>query len=273
MAIDPRMLGAPSPEVGASSGAPLEPGELIRWAAHTQIPCQDAVAQRGGVLALADGAGVGPAARPGCEHEVDWFSQRLVDAVVDHLSPADALGPVVGEPVGLREAVAHGIEAVRAAHPQCDADTGPWSTLTMARVVGDELEFLALCDSSLIVEFVDGQVLQVIDDRLDGVNAPGASMNAPGGWWSARGDVRAAEEARTGSFPLADVRRAWLASDGATRPLETWHQYDAAEWARRAAEDTLALAHSIRTHETETAAEMTAAGRKAHDDLTILRVV
>ena len=168
MGVDPRMLGPASPEVGPSTGAPLEVGELVRWAAHTAIPCQDAAGwrplqgsaaagHRAGVAVLADGAGVSADLRPGCEHEVDWFSTALVTAVLDRLAPTNALGPVVGEPVALSDAVAGALDAVRAQHPQCDADAGPWATLVVTRALGDELEYWVLCDSSLVVQFTDGQ--------------------------------------------------------------------------------------------------------------------
>lgn len=289
MGIDRRMLGPVSPEVGPSHGAPLEPGGRVRWAAHTAIDCQDAAAWRalpaaGGRAAVgvvADGAGVGPELRPGCEHPVDWFSTRLVDAVLARLSPADALGPVVGEPPALADAVAGALECVRGAHPGCDADTGPWATLAVARAVGDRLEYFVLCDSSLVVRFTDGQVLQVIDGRLDALvggwagtgPSPASVMNTPGGWWSARADVRAADEGLTGSFALEEVEAAWLATDGATRPIEMFRTLDAPAWAEAVARDPWALAHGIRAHETEHAERLRAGGHKVHDDIAILRVV
>ncbi len=289
MGVDPRMLGPASPEVGPSTGAPLEPGELIRWAAHTAIPCQDAAGwrplphagERAGVAVLADGAGVARQLRAGCQHEVDWFSDHLVTSVLDRLAPQDALGPVVGEPPSLAGAVAGALEAVRGAHPGCDADAGPWATLTIARAAGDRLEYFVLCDSSLVVAFTDGQVLQLADTRLEdraGGWAPGGPspvevMNTSGGWWSARADARAADEGLTGSFALAEVAAAWVASDGATRPIEMFGTLGATEWAERASRDPWALAHGIRSHETAHEGELRSLGHKVHDDLTIVRVL
>lgn len=292
MGVDPRMLGPASPEVGPSTGAPLEVGELVRWAAHTAIPCQDAAGwrplqgsaaagHRAGVAVLADGAGVSADLRPGCEHEVDWFSTALVTAVLDRLAPTNALGPVVGEPVALSDAVAGALDAVRAQHPQCDADAGPWATLVVTRALGDELEYWVLCDSSLVVQFTDGQVLQLLDERLEAVAggwraggpSPTQTMNTPGGWWSARADVRAAGQGLTGSFPLADVRAAWLASDGATRPIELYRTHDAQAWGEAVAQDPWALAHGIRAYEAQHEAALREAGTKVHDDIAILRAV
>ncbi|WP_462417926.1 PP2C family serine/threonine-protein phosphatase [Kytococcus sp. Marseille-QA3725] len=289
MGIDPRMLATASPEVGPGTGAPLEPGEMIRWAAHTEITCQDAAGyrpyyyagERAGAAALSDGAGVGPELRPGCEHEVDWFSEQLVTAVLDRLVPRDALGPVVGQPPSLREVVADALDTVSGAHPQCDADRGPWATLAVTRALGDRLEYFVLSDSSLVVRFTDGQVLQVLDGRLDELTggwsgqepSPAQRMNRRDGWWSARADARAATEGLVGSFDLDDVEAAWLASDGATRPIEMFGTHDAVTWTEAVERDPWALAHGIRTHETEQAEELRERGSKVHDDIAILRVV
>ena len=37
----------------------------------------------------------------------------------------------------------------------------------VTRALGYELEYWVLCDSSLVVQFTDGQVLQLLDERLD----------------------------------------------------------------------------------------------------------
>ena len=55
-----------------------------------------------------------------------------------------------------------------------------------------------------------------------------ARRNQPGGYWIAKDDPRAAEEAVTGAVPLADLSRLALLSNGAARVVDP---YRLASWA------------------------------------------
>ena len=66
---------------------------------------------------------------------------------------------------------------------------------------------------------------------------------------------------------------AWLASDGATRPIELHRTHDAQAWGEAVARDPRALAHGIRAYEAQHEAALREAGTKVHDDIAILRAV
>jgi hypothetical protein len=129
--------------------------------------------------------------------------------------------------------VAEAIEGLCRRHgPACDLGNpdSPSATIAMLRVSGSDLDYLVLCDSSIVVE--RGTGFQVITDdrtaRLPAYDAASVARlrNAPGGFWVASTDPRAAGEALTGRIPLNDVRRAAVLTDGAARLVErfghTW---------------------------------------------------
>src|SRR5690625_6859289 len=75
--------------------------------AATPARNEDAAGALGETAVMLDGAGVPPRFRAGCEHSVAWFSHTLA---------AQLLLRAQDRSVGLREALAGAIEAVRDLH-------------------------------------------------------------------------------------------------------------------------------------------------------------
>src|SRR5699024_3936632 len=101
-----------------------------------------------------------------------------------------------------------------------------------------------------------------------GPEAIEARRNAPGGFWVARHEPGAAEQALAGRTPLRDLRAAHLVSDGITRAVDLLGMLDDASLARSLREDPHALLPALR----RAAAGLSGPGRprKLHDDATVL---
>lgn len=252
---------------------------------------EDAVATFPGGAVLADGAGLPAALRAGCRHSVAWYSTSLADLVA-----ARATDPRTA----LTDAVRGAIAQVSASHDGCTLAGGsPSATLAAVRVEGDRLHHLALADSSILL-VRDDDVVHVCDDRIDRTVAPMAAAllarwretgeytgeaahlesyrrtgerlrNTPGGFWVAHTDPAAADEALTGSTPLAGVRAVVLASDGAMcgARLLGLHSVDDAARAFVAGRADAVLAQ-IRDAESARAEELALDRTKTHDDMTVL---
>lgn len=197
---------------------------------------------------LLDGSG-GPSELPsGCRHGTPWFVRQLGARLLAAME--------TDRDEKLPDILARCITAVADLHKdECDLDAlgAPASMVVMARVAGDDFEYLVLGDSTLVFETDDG-VTVVSDHRIDDVAAAEkAAMtalpvgtpehqaarikfvrlqqslrNVPGGYWIGSHDPAAAYEALTGSLPARDIKRAALMSDGVTRFVEfdlgTWHE-------------------------------------------------
>ena len=190
---------------------------------------------------LLDGAG-GPAEMPtGCEHGTDWYVRQL---------GAWLLAGMGGQPgTALTELLARGISEVAARHAgTCDlGDPGtPSTTVVMARLGPDAVEYLVLGDSTLLIDR-DGREPAVITDqrieevavaeqeamkalptgtaghfaaRVRFVGRQRELRNRPGGYWITSTDPAAAAQAFTGTVPAGGLRTVTLLSDGATRFIE-----------------------------------------------------
>ncbi|MDN5900277.1 MAG: protein phosphatase 2C domain-containing protein [Brachybacterium sp.] len=229
---------------------------------------EDAGGVLGSVAVVLDGAGVPSRFRAGCHHSVAWFSHALA---------ARLLGRAQDPSVPLRQALAGAIEEVRALHEgECDLDRGsPSATAVAVRWGADHLEHLVLCDAALLLEGADGTTTRLTDRRLEavtraetGAEAIEARRNVPGGFWVARHEPEAAEQALVGSTALSSLRGAHLVSDGITRAVDLLGMHDDSSLARSLREDPAALLRSLRRGE-----ERLPAGRrprKLHDDATVL---
>lgn len=256
---------------------------------------EDAVAidPAGRAAVLIDGAGLPAQLRGGCTHSVRWYARTLAAALLDRL----VQGPTTTPAEALRGAIAQ----VLASHgPGCRPQDGsPSATVAAWRIVGDEVEYAVLADSSLFVRRRDGSVREITDDRLDEVVTPLRTAevarllaagwaagearveahrrtseklrNVPGGFWCAHVDPAAAEEALTGSLPLADVDALVLASDGATRLVHPFGVLDGAAFVAAALdEDPDALERRLRAADVAGEAITREALIKLHDDATIV---
>jgi hypothetical protein len=194
---------------------------------------------------LLDGAGVS-GIESICRHGVAWYACRLGGELVGALAQDDGhdLPTVLGE----------AIERVANAHRDtCDlADpSSPAATVAILRLTGDRADYLVLGDSVLVLDRRDSGP-SVVEDRrevtvgrrfraafeaatgADRERARGefidvlrANRNQPGGFWVAKDDPRAADEAITGHCRIIDVTDAILLSNGASRIVD---RFRAADW-------------------------------------------
>jgi hypothetical protein len=212
---------------------------------------EDFAAANANGIVLLDGAGLADVDDGGCVHGVAWYAHHLGNAILRGLA----------EPGGcrthLRGVLADAIERVAGMHcSTCDLNHPgtPTATVVVAQLAQDRLSYLVLADSTLVIR--RHGTYQVITDAREahvGATLRGpmdaaaggspehhsalrdyvaemrAYRNRPGGYWVAGSDPDVAEQAITGSVPLADVESVGLFSDGATRlvyrfGLRTWSE-------------------------------------------------
>ncbi|MEV5575097.1 integrase [Spirillospora sp. NPDC052269] len=186
---------------------------------------EDFVAAAPGAAVVLDGRGFPLGTDLGCEHGIAWYSRslgtRLLARILDGLGDAPQAGAPVGPPEGAHRSgnrplvarLAGAIADVAAAHrATCDLahPYTPSATVMAVRVRGDVLDYLVLADSTLL---------------LDGPRGVEAVI---GGRGFAAGDPSVAEQAITGTVPLADLRGVMLLTDGASRLADMFHHTD---WA------------------------------------------
>ncbi|SCG53478.1 hypothetical protein [Micromonospora inositola] len=212
---------------------------------------EDVVFRAGPLVGVLDGATVPEGFDTGCVHGPAWY--------VRHLAARIGLALAARPAATLMSSLAAAILAVRADHGgDCDLDHPgtPSSTVCLLREGGDQVDYLVLCDSPLVLD-AGGQVSVVSDERLDSAMAdlrrtvaglPGGEvdpvtrfrqavmvqrerMNRTHGYWAAAADPDAAYHAVTGTLPLRGpgaLRRAALLSDGASCAVEQFGLFD---WA------------------------------------------
>ncbi|MGP4101720.1 integrase [Nonomuraea sp. KM90] len=202
--------------------------------ATTRHPNEDFTGALPAAAVLIDGAGI-PGTASICRHGVAWYANRLGGGLLGLLS-LDR---------GLPSLLAEAIEQVTDAHRDtCDvADPiSPSATVAVLRLSGGLAEYLVLGDSFLVLDPAEGEPLVVSDPREVIISrsyepairaaAPGsderhrllrdlrANRNRPGGFWLAKDDPRAADEAITGSRPISGLTGAALLSNGAGRIVD-----------------------------------------------------
>lgn len=192
---------------------------------------------------LIDGAGI-PGGEYTCRHGVAWYAGRLAGSLLGLLSLAPDRG--------LTALLAEAVEEVTDDHRDtCDVSDplSPSATVAVLRLSGGLAEYLVLGDSVVVLDRKDGAPLVVNDRRevvigrryeaaLEGVPEGGdehrrilgdlrANRNRPGGFWVAKDDPRAADEAITGSCPVSELTGAALLSNGAGRVVD---RFGLADW-------------------------------------------
>ncbi|WP_193105052.1 protein phosphatase 2C domain-containing protein [Brachybacterium sp. FME24] len=232
---------------------------------------EDAGGVLGEVAVMLDGAGLPQRFRAGCRHSVAWYSHSLAAHLLTRAQdPATELGA----------ALAGAIADVRELHEQeCDLAAGsPSATVVTVRRVGEHLEHLVLSDSSLLLRGRDGEVVRVTDLRIDEVvatertaEAIEARRNVPGGFWVARHEEEAAEQALVGRTPLAMLASAHLVSDGITRAIDLLGRHDEASLVQALTVDPVEVIAELRAG--ERALPPQARPRKLHDDATVLTLL
>lgn len=191
---------------------------------------------------LIDGAGI-PGSASLCRHGIAWYASRLGGSLLGLLA-LDREG-------GLPELLAEAITRVTDEHRDTCAVTDPISpsaTVAMLRVAGSLAEYLVLGDTTVVLDRVADAPLVVTDPReviisrsyepaLAATTAGSdeyrrllgelrAHRNQPGGFWLAKDDPRAADEALTGSCPVAELAGAVLLSNGAGRFVDLFRLTD-----------------------------------------------
>jgi hypothetical protein len=218
-------------------------------AARTGHRNEDFVAAVPTAAVLIDGAGM-PGVELICRHGVAWYASRLGGELLGLLSlEADQTLPAL---------LAEAIERVADAHRvTCDlASPGsPSATVAILRRsggrAGGRADYLVLGDSFLVLDRA-GAPLVVSDPRevtiarpyrsaltalaegsaeyerarREGSDVMRANRNRPGGFWVAREDPRAADEAITGSRPTSELTGAALVSNGASRIVDRFRLAD-----------------------------------------------
>ncbi|MEU6207981.1 hypothetical protein ABZ814_30895 [Micromonospora musae] len=192
---------------------------------------------------LVDGAGI-PGAEAICRHGVAWYADLLGGNLLGLLA--------LVRDRSLPELLATAIEQVTEAHrDSCEvADPiSPSAAVAVLRVSDGLVEHLVLGDAVLVLDRVDAAPLVVADPREVVISrsyqsaieaaAEGsderhrllrelrAHRNRPGGFWVAKDDPRAADEAITGSCPAAELNSAVLLSNGASRIVD---RFGLADW-------------------------------------------
>ncbi|HEY2443361.1 MAG TPA: protein phosphatase 2C domain-containing protein [Streptosporangiaceae bacterium] len=188
-----------------------------------------AAAGTGWALVL-DGATPVPGVASGCRHDVPWLVRRLAAALAARLALADPASAA-----SLADIVAGAIGETMAAHAgTCDLDhpDSPSSTVSVARIRENALEYLVLCDSPILLRRSGGRLTLLADDRLERLAGGGPlsaglvreGRNRPGGFWVASTDPDAAYQAVRGAVSLDTVTDVALLTDGVTR-LADWYGY------------------------------------------------
>ncbi|MEV4286279.1 integrase [Nonomuraea bangladeshensis] len=192
---------------------------------------------------LIDGAGI-PGAESICRHGVAWYASRLGGSLLGLLS--------LVQDSSLPALLAEAIEQVTDGHRDtCDvADPiSPSATVAVLRLSDGLLEYLVLGDSVLVLDRAEDAPFVVSDPREVIISrsyqpaieaaAKGsdeyhrllrdlrAHRNQPGGFWLAKDDPRAADEAITGSRPVSGLIGAVLLSNGASRIVD---RFQLADW-------------------------------------------
>lgn len=108
---------------------------------------EDAVIAGSEGAVVVDGAGIPREWRAGCHHSVAWYSHTLAAALFARL--ADHRTPMA-------DCLAGAITAVRSQHENsCDLGQGsPSATVAAWRQVHDTVQYLVLCDASIILQQV-----------------------------------------------------------------------------------------------------------------------
>jgi protein phosphatase 2C-like protein len=220
-------------------------------------------------VVVLDGVTSPPDLVTGCVHDPVWLVRTLGSALVDLL--------VRHAESDLRALLAGAIAAVRAAHAgTCDLShpESPSSTVAILRERPDQVDYLVLCDSAVVLAGPHGRIVDVVTDRrterMRGRTRREVARwrNRDGGFWVASTDPGAAEQALTGTVPRVRLGSALLCTDGVARLVD----YFGREWQDvvdlAAAGSLRDVLRAVRTAENPGPPPGV---RKQHDDATVAR--
>ena len=206
---------------------------VAKWAGRVNEDFAGAVPA---AVVVIDGAGI-PGTELICRHGVAWYASRLGGSLLGILS--------LGRDRSLSAVLADAIEQVTDEHRDtCDVANviSPSATVAILRASDGLVEYLVLGDTTLVLDRTVGTPLVVTDPReviivesfrpafeaaVEGSEEYHrvllelrANRNQPGGFWLAKDDPRAADEALTGSCPISELTSAVLLSNGASRIVD-----------------------------------------------------
>lgn len=237
----------------------------------------------GGLVGVLDGVTQPAGVDSGCVHGSGWYVQRLAYHLTalylaDHDQP-------------LTKLLYDGINSVNEDHQDtCDLaqPNTPASTVCLLREDTDSVDYLVLCDTTLVVERA-GSIEVITDDRFRDtitrlhLDAPPPAtalsdnrgytpakwnhINRAGGYWIAAATPEAANHSLTGTI-THPIRRAALLTDGASCAVDSlalmgWRAL--LDLVQNAGPDQ--LIQKIRQAEISLSAQTR--GTKAHDDATV----
>ncbi|HEY3606082.1 MAG TPA: hypothetical protein VGL06_01200 [Pseudonocardiaceae bacterium] len=204
-------------------------------------PTEDHVVLLPTAVILADGA----TALRDDELSGGWYAEHLCQGLATHLTDQPT--------ADLRALLSKTITDLSREH-LLTPGSAPSSTVAVLRWTDDRVDALVLADSPIVAFTRQGpQVLA--DDRIANLAVPGGGYrqrlragggygpdhvaalraagnsfgqrrNVPGGFWVAEADPAAATQARTASWPRADVTAALLASDGVSCGVDDYRLFD-----------------------------------------------
>jgi hypothetical protein len=213
-----------------------------------------------------DGATAPPGLDSGCRHDVAWLVGRLGGQLVVPLLARSA--------ATLAEILADAIAAVCAEHARsCDLANpdSPSSTVSIVRAGAEQVEYLVLADSPIVLRSPDRRITVVADDRIEllpeyTLEAVRRLRNQPGGFWVASTVPKAAFQAVAGTTERAEVEVVALLTDGASRYAERYGHGWEELVAVLETEGPQALIDRVRAYDMN-AADGTFRGKR-HDDAT-----
>ncbi|MGL5824457.1 MAG: protein phosphatase 2C domain-containing protein [Nocardioides sp.] len=174
-------------------------------------------------VAVFDGATAHPSARSGCIHDVPWLVRQLAAGLAPPLLRSDD--------VPLADALAQAIETTCAAHANtCDLANpdSPSSTVAIARISAEHIDYLVLADSPIMARYGAGYDTTTLIQDTRSAHLPSyapeairEARNNPEGFWVASTKPEAAEAAVTGT--LDGNPALYLLTDGITRYVELLH--------------------------------------------------
>ncbi|MFE7749620.1 integrase [Streptomyces sp. NPDC057428] len=224
---------------GEMAGVRVTMTSVAAWTGRVN---EDFVGVLPGAAVLVDGAGI-PGTEAICRHGVAWYAGRLGGSLLGLLpfAPERSLTALLAEAIG---------QVTDAHRDTCDvADPiSPSAAVAVMRLSGGYLDHLVLGDSLVVLDVLDGTPVVVSDPRETDVSRPyrtvlealpaggdeyrrllsdmRANRNRPGGFWVAKDDPRAADEAITGSRPVSEVTGVALLSNGAGRIVDPFRLAD-----------------------------------------------
>lgn len=214
-------------------------------AAPSRVVNEDHAVVSDNLIGVFDGVTEPPGQDTGCIHGTAWFVRHLGAQVIR--AHTDAPNE------DLRKILADAVIATRADHHgacRLDLPTTPAATVCLLRQHAGNVDYLVLCDTTLVLDH--GDRVEVLTDprfrdtitRLRGTPtetsrgtalprqitlAKYAHINQDSGYWVAGSDPAAAYQAVTGSATLRGldaVRRAALLTDGASCAVDMFALMD-----------------------------------------------